>query len=195
MPRTRPRGVRVPLWGCRKVDTVQACHDLARNRGGDVREALAGGELLHPRHERQDHLVVHDQELLPNFRRSLKTERGQINPTCDDSFDLEDKFRSTRAAGVGGDALELDELAVVASDHDAPLDGGGEDVEQGDGDDGCGSHSAGDGVLSPTWRLNQTLASVLNSCLVAQMQNELAEGCNWNSDRPCNHFDCSCQDK
>ena len=70
--------------------------------------------------------------------------------TCNDSFDLEDKFRSTRAASVGGDALELDELAVVAPDHDAPLDGGGEDVEQGDGDDGCGSHSAGDGVLSPT---------------------------------------------
>ena len=70
--------------------------------------------------------------------------------TCNDNFYLEDKFRSTRAASVGGDALELDELAVVAPDHDAPLDGGGEDVEQGDGDDGCGSHSAGDGVLSPT---------------------------------------------
>ena len=67
--------------------------------------------------------------------------------TYDDSFDLEDKFCSTRAASVGGDALELDELAVVASDHDAPLDGGGEDVEQGDGDDGCGSHSAGADVM------------------------------------------------
>ena len=68
--------------------------------------------------------------------------------TC--NFYLEDKFRSTRAAGVGGNALKLDEFAVVAPDHDAPLDGGGEDVEQRDGDDGCGSHSAGDGVLSPT---------------------------------------------
>ena len=69
--------------------------------------------------------------------------------TCNDNFYLEDKFRSTRAATVGGDALELDELAVVAPDHDAPLDGGGEDVEQHNGDDGCGSHSAGAGVMSP----------------------------------------------
>ena len=53
------------------------------------------------------------------------------------------------AAAVGGDVGKIDELAVVAPDHDAPLVGGSEDIEQGDRDDGCGSHSAGADVVSP----------------------------------------------
>ena len=65
---------------------------------------------------------------MTKLHKSTRTKKG-FNPTCDDSFDLEDKFCSTRAASVGGDALELDELAVVASDHDAPFGGGGEDAE------------------------------------------------------------------